>query len=179
MTPKVERFESNRLVFEPRIESHAAEVFKPLCEKDLYLFINRNPPESKEWLGANFKRLESRTSPDGKDFWLGWVAKDKKTQEVVGIFELTVEGTEAFVAYTVFKNFWNQGFAVEGVSAMIDYAALSYKLERFIIEMDTRNRISVKVAEKLGFEFVKLTNNVGFVKEFVSHEFKFQKINTQ
>jgi hypothetical protein len=42
--------------------------------------------------------------------------------------------------------------------------------------MDTRNWASVKVAEKLGFEFAKFTNILTFVKSFVSCEIQFQKI---
>jgi RimJ/RimL family protein N-acetyltransferase len=65
------------------------------------------------------------------------------------------------------------GFAVEGTKAFVDYMSSTHAPKRFIIEMDTRNRASVKVAVKLGFDFVKLINNAAFLKNFVSHKFQF------
>jgi RimJ/RimL family protein N-acetyltransferase len=123
-----------------------------------------------------FKDLEGYTSPDGKEYWLGWVGREKLTRRPVGLFEMTIVNGEAYIAYTVFKEFWGQGFAVEASMTMMNYISKHYNPRRFVIEMDTRNYSSIKVAEKLGFDFVQVTNNVTFLKNFVSHEFQFQKI---
>ena len=96
----------------------------------------------------------------------------------VGLFEITLISGEAFIAYTVFKHYWGRGIAVEATQAVIDYIKRKFSVQRFVIEMDTRNRSSVKVAEKLGFTFVKVTNNAQFVKNFVSHDFQFELANT-
>lgn len=175
MKPKIDSLESERLVLEVRKEHHANELYELFCEKDLYHYMKRDVPQSAKWLGEGFKELERLTSPDGKELWFGWVGKDKLTQRPVGLFEMTVAGGDAFIAYTVFKDFWGKGYAVEGSRAMIAYMSKSFTPQRYVIEMDTRNRASAKVAEKLGFDFVKVTNNVTFLKNFVSHEFQFQK----
>jgi ribosomal-protein-alanine N-acetyltransferase len=176
MTPKIDLLESNRLLLEPRKEIHATELYESFCEKDLYHFMKRDVPPSKEWLAEGFKKLEGLTSPDGKELWLGWIGREKKSLRPVGAFEMTLVDGEAFVAYTVFKDFWGHGLAVEASQALIEYVSSHYHIKRFIIEMDTRNYASVKVAEKLGFKFVKYTNNVTFLKNLVSHEFQFEKL---
>jgi RimJ/RimL family protein N-acetyltransferase len=176
MKPKIDSLESERLVLEVRKEHHANELYELFCEKDLYHYMKRDIPPSAEWLRSGFKVLERLTSPDGKDLWLGWVARDKTTKSPVGVFEMTVIEDEAFIAYTIFKDYWGCGYAVEGAQAMMVYLSQNFALKRFVIEMDTRNRASTKVAEKLGFDFVKVINNATFLKNFVSHEFQFQKI---
>ncbi|MFZ4713777.1 MAG: GNAT family N-acetyltransferase [Bacteriovoracaceae bacterium] len=176
MKTKIDLLESSRLLLEPRKELHAIELYDSFCEKDLYRFMKRDVPPSKEWLAGGFKELERLTSPDGKEIRLGWIGREKKSLKPVGIFEITLLEGEAFVAYTVFKDFLGHGFAVEASQALIDYISSLYKVKRFIIEMDTRNYASMKVAEKLGFKFVKYTNNVTFLKNFVSHEFQFEKL---
>ena len=176
MKPKIDSFESERLVLEVRVEHHANELYDLFCDNDLYHYMKRDVPSSLEWLAAGFKELERQTSPDGSEHWLGWVAREKVSQAPVGVFEITIVDGDAFIAYTVFKKFWGKGFAVEASQAMINYINQSFKPKRFVIEMDTRNRASFKVAEKLGFDFVKVINNAAFIKNFVSHEFQFQKL---
>ena len=176
MKLKIDSLESERLLLEVRKESHAAELYELFWEKDLYHYMKMDVPVSSEWLASGFMELESLTSPDGKELWLGWVAKDRVSCKPIGVFELTVVDGEAFIAYTIFKKYWGQGFAVEGSQAMITYASQKFSPKRFVIEMDTRNRASVKVAEKLGFDFVRVINNAAFIKNFVSHEFQFQKV---
>lgn len=176
MKPKIDSFESERLVLEMRKEHHANELYELFCEKDLYHYMKRDVPPSVEWLAVGFKELERLTSPDGKELWLGWVGKEKVSQRPVGVFEMTVIDGDAYIAYTVFKHSWGKGFAVEASRAMMSYISQNFAPKRFVIEMDTRNRASVKVAEKLGFDFVKVVNNATFLKNFVSHEFQFQKV---
>ena len=178
MKPKTDSFKSERLVMEVRKGHHADELYDLFCEKDLYTYIGRDAPPSKEWLRDGMKTSESLISSDGKEIWLGWVAKEKLSNRPVGLFEITIIDNEAYVAYTVFKPYWKMGYAVEGTNRMIDFITSNYEITRFIIEMDTRNRASVRVAEKLDFEFVKVKNNVAFVKDFVSHEFEFEKVTT-
>lgn len=176
MTPKIDSLESIRLLLEPRKEHHAFELFELLCEPDLYHYTRRIIPPNPEYIAKGFKDLESLVSPDGQEIWLGWMARSKADLRPVGIFEISLVQDEAHIAYTVLKNHWGSGFAAEAVEAMMKFISENYEPKKFIIGMDTRNRSSIKVAEKLGFEFVKVINNATFLKGLVSHEFEFQKI---
>ncbi len=168
-------FESDRFYFEPRKATHGAEVFPYLTEEDLYHYTSSTPPISVTWLTERFKNLESQVSPDRSELWLGWIGKEKLNLNPVGLFEATLKGLEVSIAYTVFKPFWGQGVAVEGTEAMIAHLSTYYSIDNFIIEMDTRHRRSIRVAEKLGFRFVQVVNNAGFLKGMVSHEFVYEK----
>ena len=172
---KIEDIATSRLVLEVRREVHAAEVYEACCDESLYTYISMNIPESLDWLANSMKTLERQTSPDGSELWFGWVGKDMLSKKPVGIFGITIVGEEAFVSYIVFQEFWGCGMAVEACDAIIKYIKIAFNPKRFVIEMDTRNRSSVKVAEKLGFEFVKVTDNAAMIKGKVSHEFQFQK----
>jgi RimJ/RimL family protein N-acetyltransferase len=142
MKPKIDLLESSLLLLEPRKEAHAIELYDSFCEKDLYHFLKRDVPPSREWLAKGFKELERLTSPDGKELWLGWVGREKNSSKPVGTFEITLVDGEGFVAYTVFKDFWGHGYAAEASQSLIDYVSSQYQVKRFIIEMDTRNYAS-------------------------------------
>ncbi len=174
MKPKMDSLESKRLRMEIRVESHAAELYEHFCDKELYHYTRRDIPPSSSWLAEGFKKLESLKSPDGSETWLGWVLREKYTGHPVGISELSFFNGEAHIAYTIFRNKWGKGFAAEATSEMMKFARANYEFSRFVIEMDTRNRASIKVAEKLGFKFVKVINNAAFLKNLVSHEFQFE-----
>ncbi len=121
MKPKIDSMESERLLLEIRRGSHATELFELFCEKDLYNYMKRDVPPSIECLANGFKALEAGQSPDGKEIWLGWVGREKSTQKPVGVFEITIVIDEAFIAYTVFKEFWGVGYASEASKSMIEY----------------------------------------------------------
>jgi ribosomal-protein-alanine N-acetyltransferase len=176
MKPKIDSLESEQLLLEIRREFHAAELYELFCDIDLYHYMKRDVPPSTKWLANGFKTLESCCSPDGQEFWLGWVGREKSSLRPVGVFEISIVGDDAFITYTVFKDYWGKGYAVEASQSMIEFIVKNYPIKKFIIEMDTRNRASTKVAEKLGFDFVKVVNNACFLKNFVSHEFQFQKL---
>lgn len=176
MQPKIDSLESQRLLLEPRKEAHAIELFDFFCEPDLYTFIKREIPTSREIFAQSFKFLEGLISKDGLAIYLAWIGKKKDTQEPVGLFEISIENRIAYIAYSVFASQRGQGYCNEAVSVMMGFVKDNYNVSKFIIEMDTRNRGSTKVAEKLGFEFVKVINNATFIREYVSHEFQFQKL---
>lgn len=141
MLPKIDQLRSKRLLLEVRKEHHADELYDLFCEKDLYDYTMREIPPSKEWLNNGFKIAETLTSEDKKQIWLGWVGKKLETLSPIGLFEMTIENGEAFVAYTVFKKFWRQGYAIEGTQAMLNYSA-SIKIYALIINREKAGMIS-------------------------------------
>jgi RimJ/RimL family protein N-acetyltransferase len=122
-----------------------------------------------------FDKICKGKSSDGKQIWMNWAAKCKKSEKYSGFFEATIEGGKASLAYYTFNPFQNRGFAKEGTAGVIDLISQQYSIKNFIIEMDTRNRASVKLAESLGFIWQKTVNNACELKGFQSHEFVFSK----
>src|SRR5277367_677160 len=106
--------ETPRLVLEPLVPGHASSVFADLSDTRLYDLIPREPPESAAALERRYRALATRTSPDGREAWLNLVARLRSSREHVGSVEATVHADlTAHLAYTVFRRFWQQGYAKE------------------------------------------------------------------
>ena len=50
MKPKIDSLESGRLLLEVRNESHATELYEPLCEKDHYHYTRREVYRVNQWV---------------------------------------------------------------------------------------------------------------------------------
>lgn len=113
--------ETPRLVLEPLLPRHARLLFADLSDPSRYTLIPRDPPNSVEALEQRFHRLAARSSPDGREVWLNWVARLRGSGEFVGTVEATVhpEG-RAHLAYTVFRRFWRRGFAKESCECVVE-----------------------------------------------------------
>lgn len=59
--------------------------------------------------------------------------------------------------YHLLKDVWGQGIATKSCKAVADYAFKVLKLKRLIAVIDTRNPASIRVVEKIGFQFEKRT----------------------
>ncbi len=169
------RIETQRLVLEPLEQGHAALLYPLLQSRDLYCFLEEDPPESLEGLQKRYEFLSKGLSPDGKQVWLNWVPRDKDLGQCLGYFQATIEGGSAWLAYSVFKPFQRRQFAKEGVRGMMAFIKERYPaVKAFVIEMDTRNWPSVRLALSLGFGWVATNNRVTCFKGFESHEFRFE-----
>ena len=173
---KMSRLETERLVLEPLELPHAEELFPLLQDQDLHTYMEGGPPEDIENLRKRYAFLSKRLSGDGKQFWLNWVPRHKDSHQCIGYFESSVEGDTACLAYFVFRDSQKQGFAKEGMSAIMNFIAANYPVKKFVIEMDTRNLPSVRLALSLGFRWVKTTNKVACFKGHESHEFLFERV---
>ncbi|MNO60009.1 Ribosomal-protein-serine acetyltransferase [compost metagenome] len=70
-----------------------------------------------------------------------------------GYNSLDFENAKAEVGYDIARAFWGRGYASEAISALLDYAFLSLKLNRIEAKVEPENVNSVKVLQKLNFTF--------------------------
>jgi [ribosomal protein S5]-alanine N-acetyltransferase len=173
-TVNISLLETLRLEMEPLEAAHAEELFPQLLDQNLHTFLEGSAPESVDWLRERYSRLSKRISGNGKQLWLNWVPRQKESRQCVGYFESSVEGEIAWLAYYVFVEFQGQGYAKEGMQEVITFLETTYGVRTFVIEMDTRNLPSERLAQALGFEWIKTTNRVASFKGFESHEFRFE-----
>ena len=59
------------------------------------------------------------------------------------------------IGYAFLEKFWSRGYAVESTTAMVDYARNNIGLHRIVALIAPGNDKSVRVVEKLGFQFEK------------------------
>lgn len=74
--------------------------------------------------------------------------------ELIGtalLFGFAIEHEVAEVGYVIGRAHWGQGYVVEAMKPLIDYAFEQLGCHRLGAKLDTRNRGSARVLEKLGF----------------------------
>ena len=149
-SPRMRRLATKRLILEPQVAAHSAEMFRVLRDPALYEFENA-PPTSVEVLHERFTRLESRRSPDGSQQWLNWVIRSRRGG-LIGFAQATVfPDRTAGIAYVLSSAFWGQGLASEAVIAMGDELCAHYDVARFSAVLKRANARSVRLLERLGF----------------------------
>jgi [ribosomal protein S5]-alanine N-acetyltransferase len=139
-----------RLVLEPQLAAHAAEMFEVLSDPAIYEFEN-SPPESRRSLEQRFSCLESRLSPNGDEQWLNWVIR-LPTGALAGYVQATI-GLDrvAHIAYEVASTNWRRGVGRTAVSAMLGELSATYDVHTFAATLKPRNYRSMALLRKLGF----------------------------
>ncbi|HEY9104652.1 GNAT family N-acetyltransferase [Chitinimonas sp.] len=165
---------TERLTLEPLKQSHAAALLTGLSDEALYQFIPQNPPASLDALQTRYKRLESRSSPDGDEWWLNWAVRLGTDGEYVGVVEATVdEDNAATMAWFIFSAHQRKGYAKEAVAKLREHLEGPFMAESFKIFIDTRNVASVALVESLGFKREALVPNADNFKGSKSDEYRY------
>ncbi len=143
-------FETERLVLRPFEEKDVDEIYAMRRDADVMRFIRepQNRAESINWI----KLVSSRWQREkigfcamlekGSGAFVGWC----------GIWQLKETG-ELEVGYAIARQFWGEGFAVEGGRKMLQYAFETLRPEKIAAVAEPENRASRRVMEKLGMQF--------------------------
>ena len=103
--------------------------------------------DAKAW----YQRMLTR---HGEGSAMQFVMEHRASNRVVGtalLFHFEDENRRAEIGYVLGRDYWGQGFAHEGLLALVDFAFGELKLRRLEAEIDPRNKASDKVLRKLGF----------------------------
>ncbi len=139
-----------RLVLEPLVAGHAGEMFDALGDPAIYEYENSSP-DSLEWLRAYYRKLESRQSADGTQYWLNWVVR-RPGERAMGFVQATVyAGSWADVAYIFSSAHWGKGYASEAVAAMMAELASHWGVTRCEAVYKSANFRSRRLLDRLGF----------------------------
>jgi len=167
--------ETANLRLEPLRKDHAAAVFAPLSDAQLYALMPEEPPQSLTALEKRYAFLELGKSPDGKEHWLNWIMLDGRTEEPLGTFQATVRDAAASdIAYIVFSAHWRRGIATEAGAGVIAHVFGRYPTPLLAANMDTRNAASIKLVESLGFVRTALIQNADRFKGMTSDEYRYE-----
>jgi ribosomal-protein-alanine N-acetyltransferase len=169
------RLETPRLLLEPILPAHAPILNESLQDEELYRFIPQDPPPSLEALTDRYDFLSARRSPDGREAWLNWAVRDKRSGDYVGTLEATVEEVPlAFIAYMVFAPYQRRGFAAEACWRLLEHLVDDYRVGVVAAEIDTRNTASIALVESLGFERVGFQKDADQFKGSTSDEYRYE-----
>ena len=81
------------------------------------------------------------------------------------------ELTDVDIGFAFLPDFWNQGFAFEAATAVMNYGQARLKLERIVAITSLDNDASINLLQRLGFEFervVKLAPDRDPLKLFIN-----------
>lgn len=164
---------AERLRFEPLAEHHAAALFDELGDARLYTYIPEDPPVSPAALAARYARLAAG-SPDPVEIWRNWVMFDGARP--IGTLQASVFADHrAMIAYMVLPRHWRQGYAAEGVRWMLDEVVERDRAETAEAFIDTRNRASLALVQRLGFTLRTTIRNADTFKGSSSDEHVYER----
>src|SRR5215212_2416439 len=167
--------ETSLLLLEPILPAYAPVLYELMQEEWLYQFIPQDPPPSLEALTDRYDFLSARRSPDGREAWLNWAVREKRSGDFVGTLEATVEEDPlAFIAYMVFLPYQRRGFAAEACGRLLEHLFEGYRVGVVAAEIDTRNAASIALVESLGFERVGFQKDTDQFKGSTSDEYRYE-----
>ncbi len=163
-----------RLYLAPQLPEHAAVMMQVLGDARVHTFVPSEPPKDKASLQERFARLSTRMSPSSQEYWRNWVVFYGK--EAIGTVQATVVPDErrADVAYMFHSHFWGFGYAVEAVQRMLEHLSDDLEIDQFGANIDTRNRASPKLVERLGFVQTAKIEGADIFKGSVSDEYRYE-----
>jgi RimJ/RimL family protein N-acetyltransferase len=146
---------ADRLTLEPLTAAHAADLFVLLADAEVWRYEDIDPPRSVGELQRQFARWETRLGPDEETLWLNWAVRVPSVG-LIGSVQATVDGTlwEAWIAYTIGRRFWSQGFGTEAMRAVVAHLRGAVGVRSLRATVDERNVASTRLLEKLGFALV-------------------------
>jgi RimJ/RimL family protein N-acetyltransferase len=139
-------------VLEPLAPEHADELAPVLDDPSLHRFIGGEPLGLEE-LRARFARQARGRSPDGRDWWLNWVARERFSDRPVGTVQATVSGTDADrvaeLAWVIASRDQGRGFAKEAVALIASWLG-ERGVSRLRAHIHPRHEASMAVARSIG-----------------------------
>ena len=140
-------------------------VLRHFTDADLEPFLAyRNDPEVYRYQGwkTPFERsmaeefiLSVKDAEPGREGqWFQAALELKSSREFigdVGFFPRAGSHGQSYLGVTLARPYWNQGYAMEAVTAILDFLFRELGLHRVHADCDPDNRGSVRLLERLGF----------------------------
>jgi len=131
--------EDAELVFSYRSDSEANKYqsWIPNSLDQVIKFISKNPDKINQ-----------------PESWFQLVIIEKITAKIIGDIGIHFIGHDNFqseIGITLSKKSQNKGFAIETMTAIIDYLFNELKKHRIVTSIDPKNINSIKLVERLGF----------------------------
>lgn len=146
---------TKRLTLEPMVPSHAALLFSGHADERMWSYEPRaHRAASVSDLERRFARYVSRRSPDGTEVWLNYAVRITGGG-YVGSMQATIAGKSAMIGYSVFADHWRKGYGTEACARLVEFLFEACGVERIRATVDTENRASIALLERLGFHRTK------------------------
>ncbi|MGI8957179.1 MAG: GNAT family N-acetyltransferase [Chthoniobacterales bacterium] len=148
-------FETERLRLRPMTEADAPFLLEVLNEPAFIRNVGdrgvRTAPDT-----AQYMRERITAQYERHDFGM-WLVELLATDEPVGICGLIKRDTleDIDLGFSLLERYWSRGYASEAAAAVLARAFRALKLTRIVAIVAPHNGSSVRLLEKLGFQFEK------------------------
>ncbi|MGE7091921.1 GNAT family N-acetyltransferase [Lysinibacillus sp. NPDC048646] len=168
----IEQLSTKRLLLRKMKESDALELFKIWSDPDVRKFMNisnfTHEDQAKEMI-----ELLDELALDHKA--IRFTIIELASNEIIGscgFNSIDFENARVEIGYDIAKAYWGNGYAPEGIMALVNYAFTTLALNRIEAKVEPENLNSIKVLEKLNFTFE------GTLRQYEKSNEVFQDINS-
>ncbi len=149
MALKVETIQTDRLLFRGIHETDVNEIVLWRSDPTVYQYF-KSPhkitvEEHIKWYNNSYLHNDNRYD---------WICIEKESFKKIGVFGLTKQNDIAEINYLLAPEAQHKGFALEGITRLVRYAAESWKIKSVIAEIHKDNLPSMSVIQKLGFSIM-------------------------
>ena len=87
-----------------------------------------------------------------------WLVETKVSGTPMGMCGLLKRDAleDVDIGYALVPEFWSRGYALESASAVLSYASKTLGLKRVVAITDPDNQSSIRLLDKMGFEFERM-----------------------
>ena len=154
------RIETDRLLLRPLELSDAERMFILDSDPVVSQYLGIQPVESEERSREIIEEIIQQYEETGlgrlavilkeEEKMIGWCGLKWHKEEVNGVKDFYDLG------FRFIPQYWGKGIATEAARGVVEQAFLALPIEKIFAYADTRNKSSIRVLEKLGFQYVKL-----------------------
>lgn len=146
-------------------------ILRPFCAEDASLLHQlHSDPKVMKFIPAELKSLDDCYSDIQEDIehqllygFSKWAVFLKENHQFIGRagWAKMIDSDEAEVGFKFLPEYWQQGFATEVLTALIQWAKknISFSLIAFAFP---ENAASIRVLEKAGMSFLRVDNYEGY-----------------
>ncbi|MCC3866750.1 GNAT family N-acetyltransferase [Terrisporobacter mayombei] len=146
--------ETERLLLRKIQQNDYNEMKSILQDEDLMLLgwgKTYSDKEVKIWIDKITQQYEDF----GYSYYIAIEKASNSVIGIMGILPITIKEVKYIeVAYILKKEYWNKGYATEGMKACVDYIFNVLNADKYIAQVIPENINSIKVAEKLGMKVI-------------------------
>lgn len=149
----IKELKSQRLLLRRMEVSDSHSLFKIWSDPDVSKFMNISSFTHEAQAKEMIQLLEELTQASKA---IRFSMIELKSNEIIGTCgfnSIDFENAKAEIGYDIAKAYWGNGYAPEGISAILNYGFETLKLNRIEAKVEPANVNSIKVLEKLHFTF--------------------------
>jgi RimJ/RimL family protein N-acetyltransferase len=142
------KLETERLILRRRMEDDIPFMVKMFNTDEVRKYLGGYPPRDEH---SMLKIIRHRNENQ-------WVVTLRENNLYIGEcwFQKIIDNYLGEIGVLFSKDYWGKGYAYEAVSKIIDYSIDVLKLKRLCARINNKNMRSIKLFEKLSFEFIAL-----------------------